>query len=290
MTIKVLTNVRADAFFLNLWLQYYGAIFGRKNLHIMLDGDDWEPQADLTGVNVHVVTDFPRDRIRLDNHSAAWQSRAAGWLLKRGAAAVLRTDIDEFIAMDPGTGLDLPDYLLGLAPDARVAALGVDVMQGPREAALDPTRPILGQRRNAVITHEFSKLVALRQPVRWRGGFHRGQHVPVDVGQGLILFHLAMFDEGIARQRILDRGKLAIDPTQTAHITGRLGRLDEIGESSPLAYDDVAGRALKQMMQSIPSKTGPHVGRITDGNLPRGYHVLLPDRFAGLLPAIGAAV
>ncbi|MCX7288203.1 MAG: hypothetical protein NTW20_11790 [Rhodobacterales bacterium] len=289
MTIKVLTNVRADAVFLDLWIRYYGAIFGRENLHIMLDGDDWEPQSDLTGTNVHVVKDLPRDRARLDNQTAAWQSRAANWFLKRGARAVLRTDIDEFVALDPAVGGDLPGYLAALGPEDRVAAFGVDVVQGPQETALDQTRPILAQRRNAVITHEFTKLVAVRQALRWRSGFHRGQHVPVDVRQGLILFHLAMFDEDIARQRIRDRGLIAGDPSQSTHITGRLARFDEIRQTSPLAYDDVAGSAWTQMMQSVASPTGPHVGRIADGNLPRGYHVLLPDRFAGLLPAARSA-
>ena len=97
-----------------------------------------------------------------------------------------------------------------------------------------------------------------------------------------------MFDEGVARQRILYRGQIASDPTLTDHITGRLARFAEIRDSTPAAYDDVATRARERMMQSTPSKTGPHVGRITDGNLARGYHVLLPDRFSGLLPAIGS--
>ncbi len=289
MTIKVLTNVRADAVFLDLWLRYYGAVFGRENLHVMLDGDDWEPQSDLTGVNVHVVKDLPRDRGRLDNQTAAWQSRAANWFLKRGAFAVLRTDIDEFVAVDPDAGADLPGYLLGLRPGDRIAALGLDVVQAPQETALDPARPILAQRRNAVITHEFSKLVAVRQPLRWRSGFHRGQHVPVDIGPGLLLFHLAMFDHVIARNRILDRRTLASDPSQAAHITGRLVRFDEISASTPLPYDDLAAMARERILRSSPSKTGPHPGRITDGNHPRGYHVQLPERFSGLLPAVGVA-
>lgn len=284
MGIKVLTKVRADAFFLDMWVRYYGALFGRENLHIMLDGDDWTPQADLTGINIQVVTDIPRDRNRRNNHAANLQSRAASWHLRRGAFAVLRTDVDEFVTVDPTLGLDLPSYLLGLSPDACVAAFGVDVVHGSDEPALDPARPILDQRRNAVLTHEFSKLVAIRRPVRWRSGFHRGEHVPIDIGRGLLLFHLAMFDQDLAKQRIADRSRLASDPTMTDHLTGRLGRFSEILESRPIAYDDVAVKAWSRMMQSSPSKSGPHVGRITDGNVPRGYHVILPERFGPLLP------
>ena len=42
MDVQVLTHVRADHFFLELWTLYYGNMFGRGNLHIMIDGDDWD--------------------------------------------------------------------------------------------------------------------------------------------------------------------------------------------------------------------------------------------------------
>jgi hypothetical protein len=290
MTIKVLTKVRAESVLLDMWVRYYGTLFGRENLHVMLDGDDWTPQTDLKDINVQVVTDIPRDRNSRNNHAANLQSHAARRHLRRGAFAVLRTDVDEFVAVDPKMGIGLQDYLLGLGPDAQVAAFGVDVIHGPAEPALDLTRPVLQQRRNAVLTHEFSKLVAVRKPLRWRSGFHRAENVPVDIGQGLLLFHLALFDRDLARQRIVERSLIANDSTMTEHITGRLSRFDEIKDSNPIAYDDIAAQAWKQMMQSTPSKSGPHVGRISDGNTARGYHVLLPDRFSDLLPAASTAL
>lgn len=39
-------------------------MFGRENLHIMPDGDDWETDDDLSGVNLHVVADAPREGFR----------------------------------------------------------------------------------------------------------------------------------------------------------------------------------------------------------------------------------
>lgn len=284
MTIKVLTNVRADHFFLDLWVRHYGALFGRENLHVMFDGDDWQPQTDLTGVRVHVVIDIPRERLQRLRRTSIWQSNYANRLLKKGATLVLRTDIDEFVASDPRAGTSLPELLAGLGPDAMTAALGLDVVQAPREGPLDPTRPILAQRRNAVITREFSKLVAVRKPLRWMNGFHRGRGVPIDLAPGLLLFHLNLFDKAIAERRIAERSAIAEHATQGAHIAERLDRFAELAESAGLPFDEVADRARQQIMVSLPSRTGPHPGRITDGNSPRGYHVLLPDRFAGLLP------
>lgn len=170
MSIAVLTNVRTDTFFLALWVAYYGNLFGRENLHIMLDGDDWTPQVDLSGVNLHVVPDVPRERTLRLGFTSRWQSRHAAGLLKGGTDLVLRTDIDEFVAADPASGMDLPALLASLPEGAAAAALGLDVIQAPEEGPLDTARPILAQRRHAILTREFCKLVAIRRHVRWMGG------------------------------------------------------------------------------------------------------------------------
>jgi hypothetical protein len=286
MNIKVLTNVRADSFFLDLWLRHYGTLFGRENLHVMLDGDDWTPSVDLSGVTLHVLTDVPETRTGRDNFIADWQSNLARRFLNSGASVVLRSDIDEFVAVDPRAGLSLPDYLDRLEPGAMCAALGLDVVQGPAEAALDAARPILAQRRNAVVTREYCKLVAVRRPPRWASGFHRSRRTPIDIGPDLLLFHLALFDRDIARQRIAERAAVTQHRTEGAHITRRQDRFDELRGSSPVPLDDVSGLARAQIMTAVPSPTGPHPGHITDGNSPRGFHVTLPDRLAGLLPPL----
>ncbi len=286
--VKVLTNVRADDFFLAAWVQHYGSLFGRENLHVMLDGDDWTPQVDLAGVNLHVVRDVPRERPKRLRFTAVWQSKFANNLLKTGTDVVLRTDIDEFVAVDPRAGLSLPDYLAQLGEGAMCAALGLDVIQGPDEGPLDAARPILTQRRNAILTREYCKLVAVRAPLRWVGGFHRGRQVPIDIGPDLLLFHLALFDRDVADRRIAGRKTIAEHATQGAHIAGRLDRFAEVAGTSPLNLDTVSAAARGHVMQSVPSKTGPHPGFIPDGNVKRGYHVRLPDRLAGLLPAPAA--
>lgn len=284
MRIAVLTNVRTDTFFLALWVAYYGSLFGRENLHIMLDGDDWTPEVDLSGVNLHIVPDVPRERPLRLGYTSRWQSRHAAALLRAGADLVLRTDIDEFVAADPACGMDLPALLSTLPDGAATAALGLDMIQSPDEGPLDPVTPILGQRRHAILTREFCKLVAIRRPVRWVGGFHRARNVDIDIAPGLLLFHLALFDRAAAEARISQRKTTAEHNTQGAHIADRLSRFAEVANPAPPAFDSLADRARSHVMASIPSRSGPHPGHIPDGNTPRGYHLHLPDRLADLLP------
>jgi hypothetical protein len=290
MTIKALTNVRTDNFFLALWVQYYGALFGRENLHIMLDGDDWAPDCDLTGVHLHTVTDVPRERHLRLGYTARWQSRHATSLLRRGADVVLRTDIDEFVAIDPRAGTDLHGALTRQPAGTAWSALGVDVIQAPDEPALDPATPILQQRRHAVVTREFSKLVAIRKPVPWAGGFHRARHTAITLPPDLLLFHLALFDRDVAANRVNARKTTAEHATQADHIASRLNRFAEVTSTPPLPFDAIADKARQLISTPVPSKSGPHPGIIPDGNVARGYLVHLPDRLANCLPAVPAAL
>ena len=285
MNIQILTHVRADHFFLELWTWYYGKIFGRRNLHIMLDGDDWNTHVDLSGINLHIVKDVPRDRGERNRFTASWQSRFARKLLET-SPLVLRTDIDEFVCVDPNAGIGLREYLESLDPGSMKAAVGLDVIHGPLEGPLVEDLPLLEQRRNAVITREFCKLVAVSKPLRWVGGFHLARNVDVDISPSLILFHLALFDRQIAEQRIEGRKSVAEHPTLGAHIKKRLDRFSEVESTLPLSYDDTIIKAHSELMNAVPSRTGPHVGFIRGGNVTRGYHVRIPDRFHQVLPSL----
>ena len=170
------------------------------------------------------------------------------------------------------------------------AALGLDVIQGPNEGKLVYDQPLLHQRRNAILTREFCKLVAVTKPLRWVGGFHRGRHVEIDISTSLLLFHLALFDREIAAQRVAGRKNIAEHQTQGAHIRKRLDRFAEVENTLPLDLDEVMDGAYRQLMQSVPSKTGPHPGFIEDGNVQRGYHVQIPDRLIDLLPSVKSMV
>ena len=92
-----ITHVRHEQFFLDKWIQHYGAIVGRENLRSCIDGADWEPQVDLSGIQVEVVEDAPHRRIRNDKWAANHMSGMANNLRKYEYHNVMRTDVDEFI-------------------------------------------------------------------------------------------------------------------------------------------------------------------------------------------------
>ena len=102
------THVRHDQFFLAKWLAHYGAIVGRENLFVTLDGDDWQPGVDLTGIGgVEMLTDTPDKRVRHDRFIAKHMSNRVQAIRRAGRYVhAIRTDVDEFVVLDPATGLD----------------------------------------------------------------------------------------------------------------------------------------------------------------------------------------
>jgi hypothetical protein len=116
------------SFFLEKWIDHYGALVGRENLYVVIDGDDWEPEVDLTGIETEVLLDAPRRRIRNDRFMAKEMSARANRLRKR-YDHVIRGDVDEYVVVDPASGLDWPEALEELTEEGYIFALGVDVVQ-----------------------------------------------------------------------------------------------------------------------------------------------------------------
>jgi hypothetical protein len=134
-----LTHVRHEGFFLEKWIDHYGALVGRENLYVVIDGDDWEPEVDLTGIETEVLLDAPRRRIRNDRFMAKEMSARANQLRKR-YDHVIRGDVDEYVVVDPASGLDWPAALQELTEEGYIFALGVDVVQhaGKRSRSTAP--------------------------------------------------------------------------------------------------------------------------------------------------------
>ncbi len=68
----------------------------------MLDGDGWTPVVNLEGVNASVMNDAPRKRIRNDRFVAKHMSAQANFL-RKSCRYVIRTDVNEFVCIDPRT-------------------------------------------------------------------------------------------------------------------------------------------------------------------------------------------
>lgn len=278
-----LTHVRHEEFFLAKWIAHYGALFGRENLYVVIDGDDWEPSVDLDGITTEVITDAPRRRIRNDRFMAKEMSGRANRLRKR-YDHVIRGDVDEYVVIDPDSGLDWPEALKELTEAGYIFALGLDVVQGAGETEpLDRAAPILGQRRRGFIADRYTKPFVISRWNNWAGGAHRLLNRPVVMSHHFVLCHMALADQTLAEERLAARGGTTQHRSFVEHQTGRLDAI--AGNDAPaLAFEDAAEIAHRDFPVepdgSIAKRPrpSPHPAACAQG-LP----VEIPPRFFGLV-------
>lgn len=277
-----LTHVRHEGFFLAKWIAHYSAVVGRANLHVVIDGDDWEPDVDLTGISVEIVTGAPRQRIRNDRWIAREMSVRANALRKR-YAHVIRGDVDEYVVIDPDSGLTWPDAFGELGDQGYIFALGVDMVQSAAETApLDRAFPILGQRRQGFVADRYSKPFVISRWNNWAGGAHRLLNRDVRLSRHFFLFHMALADRDVAQERLAARGGLTQHASFVEHQTMRL---DAVGTAAdPLAWTEALALAHAQFPVE---PDGTPAGRPRASTDPRatdkGLPVIVPDRFFGLV-------
>ncbi len=277
-----LTHVRHESFFLAKWIAHYGAIVGRQNLFVVIDGDDWEPDVDLTGISVEVVTGAPRQRIRNDRWIAKELSARANALRKR-YAHVIRGDVDEYVVIDPDSGLNWSNAFTELGDQGYIFAMGVDMVQSASETGpLDRTAPILGQRRQGFVADRYSKPFVISRWNNWAGGAHRLLNRDVRLSRHFFLFHMALADRDIAQERLAARGGLTQHTSFVQHQTMRLEAVGSAAE--PIDWTEALALAHAQFpVEDDGSPAGrPRAStdpRATDKGLP----VCVPDRFFTLV-------
>jgi hypothetical protein len=280
-----LTHVRHESFFLEKWIAHYGAIVGRENLHVVIDGDDWEPDVDLTGIKTEILHNAPRRRIQNDRFMAKEMSGRAN-TLRKSYAHVIRGDCDEYVVIDPEAALDWPEALEELGEDGYIFALGIDMVQAAEEqGAVARDQPLLGQRRFGYIADTYTKPFVISRWNNWAGGAHRLLNRQVRISGHFVLFHLALVDQGLAEERLIARGGAAQHPSFVGHQTDRLntiggaelaaGRLD-YSEAYALANEQFPvepdGSPAKRPRKSLDPRA-----------VARGLPVCIPDRFFGLV-------
>jgi hypothetical protein len=278
-----LTHVRHEDFFLAKWIDHYGAIVGRENLHVVIDGDDWEPSVDLGGIATEVLLDAPRQRIRNDRFMAKAMSSRANRLRKR-YEHVIRGDVDEYVTVDPESGLDWPGALTELTEEGYIYALGIDVVQhGAETALLDRAAPILGQRRHGFVADRYSKPFVISRWNNWAGGAHRLLNRDVVLSRHFTLFHMALADRGVAEERLAARGGTAQHASFVEHQTGRLGAIAgatcpplDFAEAREVAHRDFPVEADGSPASRPRASAHPAA---TEQGLP----VEIPQRFFGMV-------
>jgi hypothetical protein len=283
--VAAMTHVRHEGFFLEKWIAHYGAIVGRENLFVVIDGEDWEPPVDLTGIQTEVLTDAPRERADNDSFMARKMSSRANDLLRERYRYVMRMDVDEYVVVDPATGLDWQAALAEVDEAGYLFATGVDMIQsGDESSPIDRTAPILSQRRHGYVTPPYSKPFVISRHANWANGGHRLLNLPVKMTGNFILFHLALADTQVAEDRIVARGGRDQHRSMRKHQFGRLRMIGEIDPATALPFDAARDIALAEFPVD---KQGRPAARPKPPRHPaateRGFPVMVPDRFAGLL-------
>lgn len=274
--IAVLATVRNGGIFLPKWIDYYGQAFGEEHLYVTLDGED-EPKPDGTGVNFITIPHRPLPRVPGEKRRAAYLSAQARVLFMQGYDAVIATDIDEFIMVDPKTGQGLAEYLGALEGRDSVSALGLDVIQHlDQEAELDPARPWLAQRRYAQLASRYTKPNITFCPLNWGSGMHRIKGYNFRIDPNLYMIHTGMIDAKIAK--VIGSGEDRVSQGWSAHQVRREKVFHQVRDET--AQDgDVAFSAARRHM----SLWRPIYAWNKPGHVRKNSIVRLPERFAQVL-------
>lgn len=200
-----ITMAYQDHFFLDRWVRYYGAQFGRQHLYILSHGAD--PEHARIGEGCNIIA-LPRDptMFRLDRRRWSFISQFANGMLRYYNWLIVG-DVDEIVIVDPDAAPDLITYLQrfsGRAAPKSMCPLGIELIHNP-EVEPDPITDdasILSRRRNFRVNANYSKPCLMRRDVAFTIGGHANNHLPRVLDPHLYLIHLRFFDYDITCARL----------------------------------------------------------------------------------------
>lgn len=208
--IAALTMVRNDDFYLEKWVEYYGAQLGRENLYIYFDGTDQQIAPFCAGTHAELHEKIGNQVVAAEKGRLKFLSEKAAELLAGGYDLVIGVDADEFIVVDPKTGKSLVEYLSEQKIGISLSALGLDFGQKVgEEGDITSERPFLKQRRFAQLGTRYTKPSIVAQPCVWGSGFHRIKGHNFTIGKDLYLMHFGYFDLKRLQDRFSDADRLS---------------------------------------------------------------------------------
>ncbi len=198
----MITMVYNEKAFLPIWASYYGRHFGTENLFVI---DDASTDGSTEGLGAARIIRIEREPI--DQDLRAVRMSLFHEALLAYYDAVIFTDVDEFLVVDPLLNMGLADYVMRHAPK-HANAIGFNVLHNVGEEP--PYRldePLFAQRSYLQFERGYCKQLIHKSPVRWHQGFH-GSTKPFALAVGLYLFHLRAVDYDISASRITNRNQL----------------------------------------------------------------------------------
>ena len=260
MKIAVVTNVRHDSFFTKLWLDHYSALLGgREHCYIMLDGNDWTPEVDLSGANVSLM----RRRVTGRGHSDIAATEAHNRMIKKlitqdGYDLVIRADVDELICLNPNAPGQFEDHTEKAFEYGYLYVNGLDIVHNTtQEAPYDPTRSILSQRHHALIWPYYFKPMIYTQKffetegLSMMAGNHRLYGGHVIISPEIYMLHLALFDHGFEQER--SKPKLGRRRYEE-YLKRRRSIFDSVANGTPIEGNlDAIVRDVREKVMYLPN-------------------------------------
>ena len=204
--IAVITMARNDLFFLSRWIKYYGDLFGTENLYIYLDGTDQTTPENAGNAHITKLPHTDMSRSAGDKYRIGLMSELANKLLA-DYDIVIGCDCDEFLVVDPNTGMNLHEYLSSRPFNTTLSGLGLDVGQHMiLEQPLDTSKSFLSQRSYALLSTRYTKPVVLNRPAQWGSGFHRVKNHNFHIDPNLYLLHFGAVDMDMLIAKAANRG------------------------------------------------------------------------------------
>lgn len=213
MKIAVITQVFNEDFFLPIWLNHYGRLFGYANLFVIDDGSDDGSLNDWRIRNIIKKKRAPLD----ESERAQFVSKVHSELLKK-YDIVIYTDCDELIVLDPQAGGDLRDFLGQLRVNC-ISFIGFNVLHDyGKEPDIDLKKPLFSQRHFLKFEWGYCKPLASRVPILWSPGFHKC-NLATSTSRFLFLFHLRSIDyrNSVRRQKSLNSVSFSANAIKKNH-------------------------------------------------------------------------
>jgi hypothetical protein len=286
-TVAVMTMARDEAEMMPRWADYYGGQVGRANLFV-LDDNTSDGSTDDLGCSVLRLPEFDR----FEGRRMKMVSYFARTLLQV-YETVIFTDVDEFLLPDPARHDGLLSYLQARPGGSEIASLALNVVHAePWEAPLDPSRPVLGQRRFAKFAPVMCKPAVNRSGARWIAASH-GVRAPYRVDPELFMVHLKFADsdhlQRVARRRSAlalrdGRGSKATWLKDEEDMRQLLGALAAELPSSPDAvpvFDPAAVDLEDLVVHTDNGYRAPREGQLV--GLKQRPWVRIPERLHGLM-------
>lgn len=274
--IAAVTTVRNDTMFLEKCARYYGNQLGTKNLYILLDGHDQVVPLSIQDVNTMYLPHLPLKGEVADRRRGKVMSDLARNLFAVFDAVIV-TDVDEFIVVDPGLKLSLVQYLTQMNSRTSVSALGLDVGQHlDMESPINLDAPFWDQRKYAHVSSRYTKPTVAIKPVTWGYGMHRTKGRNFYIDPNLFLFHFGMVDHQLSTNKTSDKDRLSTG--WTGHLSRREKLFKIITESEPKDGNDYFDEARRYQTWHRP------IYAINKpGSIPGDPVVRIPKRVLGIV-------